>query len=230
VEGETPADGGWFEGPRGRGARSTAWDGGGEVTGDIRRMRRVCVFCGSSAGARPEYLAAARTLGRGLAERGVGVVYGGARVGLMGAVADAALAAGGDVTGVIPRALQEREIAHPGLTTLHVVASMHERKALMSEASDAFVTLPGGLGTLEELFEVWTWAQLGIHAKPCGVLNVAGYYTPLLDFLDRGVAEQFVRARYRSMLLVDDDVERLVDRLAAYRPEGVTRWMAPSET
>jgi uncharacterized protein (TIGR00730 family) len=189
----------------------------------------LCVFCGSSPGARPEYLAAAHALGRLLAERGIGVVYGGASVGLMGAVADAALAAGGHVTGVIPRVLEAREIAHPGLSDLRVVASMHERKALMSDLSDGFVALPGGLGTLEELFEVWTWAQLGMHAKPCAVLDVAGYYAPLLAFLDHGVRERFVRAPHRAMLLVDDEPARLLDRLAAYEPPTVRQWIGRGE-
>src|SRR5512146_2318565 len=148
-------------------------------------MRRVCVFCGSSAGARPEYLEGARAMGRTLAERRIAVVYGGGSVGLMGALADSALEAGGEVIGVIPRALQLRELAHARLTTLHVVGSMHERKAKMAELSDAFAALPGGMGTLEELAEILTWAQLGLHARPCGVVDVAGYFAPLLAFLDR---------------------------------------------
>ena len=176
-------------------------------------VQRLCVFCGSSPGTRPEYLAAARALGRVLADRGVGLVYGGASVGLMGAVADAALAAGGHVAGVIPRALVEREIAHPGLSELHVVRTMHERKAVMSDLSDGFVALPGGIGTLEELFEVWTWAQLGVHGKPCALLDVEGFYAPLLAFLDHARAEGFVRERQRAMLLVDDDAARLVGRM-----------------
>src|SRR5512146_1988331 len=148
-------------------------------------MRRVCVFCGSSPGSNPIYLEAARAMGRTLAGRGLGLVYGGGSVGLMGALADAALAAGGEVVGVIPRALQLRELAHGRLTTLHVVGSMHERKARMAELSDAFAALPGGMGTLEELAEILTWAQLGLHARPCGVVDVAGYFAPLLAFLDR---------------------------------------------
>ena len=193
-------------------------------------MRRLCVFCGSSAGARPEYLVAAQTLGRVLAEREVALVYGGARVGLMGAVADAALAVGGEVIGVIPRALEEREIAHTGLTELRVVGSMHERKAVMSDLSDAFIALPGGLGTLEELFEVWTWAQLGVHDKPCAVLDVAGYYARLLDFLDHGVREGFVRPAHRGRLLVDEDPARLVDRLVSHRRlPAEQRWISPAE-
>ena len=177
-------------------------------------MRRLVVFCGSRDGVRPAYRAAAHALGRLLAARGVGVVYGGARVGLMGAVADAALDAGGEVIGVIPRGLVAREIAHPGLTALHVVETMHERKALMADLADAFVALPGGAGTLEELFEVWTWGHLGLHAKPCGVLDVGGYYGGLLAFLDHGVGEGFIRAAQRETLVVDDDPARLVDRLA----------------
>ena len=177
-------------------------------------MRRLCVFCGSAMGVGPAYRLAAQALGRVLAERGVGLVYGGGRVGLMGVVADAVLAGGGEVVGVMPEALVAREIAHPGLTALRVVGSMHERKAVMAAESDAFVALPGGIGTLEELFEVWTWAQLGIHAKPCGVLDVGGYYAPLLAFLDRGVAEGFVRPAQRAALLVDDEPGRMVDRLA----------------
>ncbi len=192
-------------------------------------MRRVCVFCGSSAGARPEYEAAARGLGRILAERGVGLVYGGASVGLMGAVADSALAAGGEVVGVMPRALVEKEVAHAGLPDLRVVGTMHERKALMAELSDAFVALPGGLGTFEELFEVWTWAQLGLHRKPVALLDVAGFYAPLAAFLDRAAAERFVRPEHRGMLLVGDDAAGLLDRLAAYQPPAVDKWIRRAE-
>ncbi len=181
---------------------------------------RVCVFCGSSDGARPEYLQAARAVGAGLAGRGVGIVYGGAHVGMMGALADAALAAGGEVVGVIPRTLWDREVAHTGITSLRVVTTMHERKALMAELSDAFLALPGGIGTLEELFEVWTWAQLGIHAKPVALLDVAGYYAPLVAFLDSSVAEGFVRPAQRAALLVDDSPARLLDRLAPHSPRG----------
>lgn len=193
-------------------------------------MRTVCVYCGSSAGADPVYVEAARALGALLAERGLGLVYGGARVGLMGAVADAALAAGGSVVGVIPASLQSRELAHGGLTELVVVDSMHERKAIMAERSDAFLALPGGLGTLEELFEVLTWAQLGIHAKPCGVLDVAGYWSPLLAFLDRAVALGFVTQLSRDLLMVEDDGARLLDRFAAYEPAPRRRWLDPTET
>ena len=193
-------------------------------------MPALCVFCGSAAGARPDYLAAARALGRAAAARGVGIVYGGARVGLMGAVADAALAAGGTVTGVIPRALVDREVAHEGLTQLHVVASMHERKATMARLSDAFVALPGGIGTLEELFEVWTWAHLGVHAKPCAVLDVAGFWRPLLDALDRMTTEGFVRADVRAMLVEASDPDDLFARLATTAPSSGERWIGLAET
>ena len=191
---------------------------------------RVCVFCGSSSGSRPDYLEAARALGAALAARGAGLVYGGAHVGLMGAVADAVLEARGDVIGVIPRALWEREVAHTGLSDLRVVGSMHERKALMSELADAFVALPGGIGTLEELFEVWTWAQLGLHEKPVALLDVAGYYRPLTSFLDGAVAEGFVRPQYRRMLLVEESAPALLDRLASYHAPSVEQWIRASET
>ena len=181
-------------------------------------------------GARPEYAAAARAVARLLAERGIGLVYGGGGTGLMGALADAMLDAGGDVVGVMPRALVAREVAHRRLGDLRLVDTMHERKALMSELADGFLALPGGLGTLEELFEVWTWAQLGVHAKPCALLDVAGYYAPLLAFLDRAVAERFVRPSYRAMLLVGDDPAALLDRLAAYEPPAVARWVSGAET
>ncbi|MFI9011513.1 TIGR00730 family Rossman fold protein [Actinosynnema sp. NPDC053489] len=182
---------------------------------------RVCVFCGSSSG-RVRHVEAAREVGRALAERGIGVVYGGGRVGTMGALADGALAAGGSVVGVIPRNLVEWEVAHGNLTELRVVSSMHERKALMAELSDAFVALPGGAGTLEELFEVWTWAQLGLHAKPVGLLDVDGYFAHLLRMIDHMVAEGFLKPPYRDMLLVDDDLHRLLDRFRDYRPFGYT--------
>lgn len=193
-------------------------------------MRAVCVYCGSSPGADPVYVQSARALGTTLAERGLGLVYGGARVGLMGAVADAARAAGGEVVGVIPESLRARELAHQGLTELVVVDSMHERKAIMAERADAFLALPGGLGTLEELFEVLTWAQLGIHTKPCGVLDVAGYWSPLLDFLDRSVDQGFVTQLSRDLLMVGDDAGRLLDRFDAFEPAPRRRWLDASET
>ncbi len=176
-------------------------------------MKRICVFCGSAPGVRPEYAAAARDLGTGLAGRGIGLVWGGGNVGLMGAVADAVLAAGGDAIGVIPAALAERELAHRGARDLRVVANMHERKALMAELSDAFIALPGGLGTLEELFEAWTWTQLGFQHKPLAVLDTADFYAPLLAHLDRARDEGFVRPRHRDLVIVERDPVRLLDRL-----------------
>ncbi len=174
------------------------------------RGPRICVFCGSSPGDRPAYVRAAEETGRTLTARGVGVVYGGGRVGLMGALADAALAAGGDVTGVIPQSLATREIAHPGLSRLHVVGSMHERKALMAAESDAFLALPGGFGTLEELFEAVTWQQLGFHDKPCGIVNVEGYFDALLRFCDDAAGHGFVRPADRAGLFARDSVEDAV--------------------
>ena len=192
-------------------------------------MNSLCVFCGSNPGASPAYAEAAARLGRTVAERGMTLVYGGGRVGLMGVVADAALAAGGKVTGVIPEALATLELAHDGLTELQVVGSMHERKARMSELSDGFLALPGGIGTLEEWFEVWTWSQLGFHAKPCGLLNVAGYYDHLLAFLGHVTAERFLSEPHRSMAIVGDDPELLLDRLATWRPSRARKWIGAKE-
>jgi len=193
-----------------------------------RVLRRVCVYCGSNAGTQPAYAEAARQVGRLLAGRGIALVYGGGKVGMMGLMADAALAAGGEVVGIIPRSLQAREVEHRGITTLHVVGTMHERKALMAELSDAFVALPGGLGTLDELFEIWTWAQLGEHAKPCGLLNVRGFFDPLIRHVDHAVAEGFVRAAHRAMLLVDTDPDVLLDRFARYEAPVVGKWVDAS--
>jgi hypothetical protein len=181
-------------------------------------MRRVCVFCGASAGASGAFAEAAAEVGAELARRGIGVVYGGGRVGLMGVVADAALAAGGEVEGVIPRGLVDRELAHRGLSELHVVETMHERKALMNELSDGFLTLPGGLGTLEEVAEVLSWAQLGLHVKPVGVLNVRGYFDGLLVWVERAVAEGFVRAEHARLLVVGSELAALLDAMGNYRP------------
>jgi uncharacterized protein (TIGR00730 family) len=188
-------------------------------------MRRVCVFTGSSSGARPEYRKAAVTLGRLLAERGIGVVYGGARVGLMGVLADTALSAGGEVVGVIPAGLVAKEIAHTGLTDLRIVGSMHERKALMSDLADAFIALPGGWGTLEEFFEVLTWAQLGLHRKPCGLLNAHGYFDTLLAFLNHTVGEGFVRPENTGLIAVAATPGELLERLAAVAPPPVEKWL-----
>jgi uncharacterized protein (TIGR00730 family) len=178
-------------------------------------LAHLAVYCGSSFGARPSYADAARQFGASLAGRGIGLVYGGASIGLMGALADAVASSGGSVVGVIPRALVEREIAHPGLTDLRVVDSMHERKALMNDLADGFVALPGGMGTIDELAEAITWGQLGIHAKPCGLLDVDGYYRDFLAFLDHGAAEGFLRREHRDALVVEADPDRLLDRLEA---------------
>jgi uncharacterized protein (TIGR00730 family) len=183
-------------------------------------LTRVCVFCGSANGHRPAYRGAAAALGRALAGRGIGVVFGGGRAGLMGVVADAAMAAGGEVVGVIPGALQARELGHDGVTELRVVASMHERKATMAALADAFVALPGGLGTLEETAEALTWSQLGLHAKPVGLVDAEGYWRPLVALLDHAVEEGFLSAAHRSLLVVDPDPEALLERLLAWSPPG----------
>jgi uncharacterized protein (TIGR00730 family) len=191
----------------------------------VTELRSVCLYAGSLDGVRPSYRAGAEALARHLAVSGIGIVYGGGRAGLMGAIADAALDAGGHVTGVIPAQLQEREVAHQGLPDLRVVGSMHERKALMAELSDAFVAVPGGIGTLEELVEVFTWAQLGVHRCPVALLDVDGYYDGLIAFLDHATAEGFLRERTRARLLVDDDPVRLVERMAAYEAPDSPRWI-----
>ncbi|AQS65551.1 MULTISPECIES: TIGR00730 family Rossman fold protein [Rhizobium/Agrobacterium group] len=175
---------------------------------------RYCVFAGSSNGQNPAYVSAANQLGKALARSGIGLVYGGASIGLMGAIADAARSDGGEVIGVIPRALAEKEIAHTDLADLRVVETMHERKALMTTLPDGFIALPGGLGTLEELFEVWTWAQLGYHNKPCALLDVAGFYKRLDSFLDHIVGEAFLTASHRNILLVEEDAEVLISAMA----------------
>jgi uncharacterized protein (TIGR00730 family) len=191
---------------------------------------RLCVFCGSSTGLDPAFASAARALGTELARRDIGVVYGGGNVGLMGIVADAALAAGGDVIGVIPHALVARELAHESLTELHVVDSMHERKALMASLSDGFIALPGGFGTLEEFCEAVTWTQLGVHAKPCGLLNVAGFYDGLLAFLEHALAEEFLRPTHREIVVSNAHPVVLVDRVIAWRPPMVAKWIGRDET
>lgn len=187
-------------------------------------MQRICVFCGSSPGLQSAYVEAARALGVRLAAEGIGIVYGGSDLGVMGALAATALAAGGEVIGVIPRALHE-EVVHPELTELHVVETMHDRKAKMFDLSDAFIALPGGVGTLEEFVEVLTWAQLRFHTKPCGLLNVAGYYDKLLEFFDYAVAQRFVKPKHRAMVLVDASPEGLLARLRAYRAPDVEKWL-----
>ncbi|GAA0584013.1 TIGR00730 family Rossman fold protein [Caenispirillum bisanense] len=192
-------------------------------------MRRLCVFTGSNEGANVAYQAAAVRMGRTLAEEGIELVYGGGRVGLMGAVADACLAAGGRVTGVIPKFLMDLEVGHEGLTDLRVVASMHERKALMADLSDGFVALPGGIGTMEEIFEVWTWGQLGNHGKPVGLLNVHGYYDPLRSFIDHMVEERFLRAEHRGMLIVETEPAGLIASFRTWRPLAQTKWITRAE-
>jgi uncharacterized protein (TIGR00730 family) len=194
-------------------------------------VRRVCVFCGSSPGARPAYAEAAEELATLLVAGGIGVVYGGGGVGLMGKLADAVLAQGGEITGVIPHALVDREIGHSGVHDMRTVGSMHERKALMAELSDAFVALPGGIGTLEELVEVFTWSQLGLHRKPCGLLDVEGYYEELAAFLDHAVRERFLREEHRSTLIVERDPAALLERMTAYRPDAIQpKWIDRNET
>jgi len=186
---------------------------------------RICVYCGSSPGARPAYAATAREVGERLAARGIGLVYGGGSVGLMGAVADAVLAAGGEAIGVLPEALDRREVGHRALTELRVVGSMHERKALMAELADAFVALPGGVGTLEELAEAATWTQLGLHAKPVGLLDVDGYWEALESWLDHATAERFVRTEHRGIVLRDTAIDPLLDRMVAWRPAITEKWL-----
>jgi hypothetical protein len=196
----------------------------------VREIKRLAVFCGSSPGARPAYVDAARALGRLLSERGIGVVYGGSNVGVMAALANEVLDNQGEIIGVIPRLLVEREVAHRELSDLRIVESMHERKAMMAELCDGFVALPGGIGTLEEFFEVWTWAQLGVHDKPCGLLNVAGYFDGLLAFIDRAVQEKFVRDAHREMLIVEEEPQKLLERLARYEPPRVKKWIGAGAT
>jgi uncharacterized protein (TIGR00730 family) len=194
-------------------------------------MNRICVFCGASPGARSAYRQAAEELAGLAVERGWGVVFGGGGVGLMGALADAVLAEGGEITGVIPRSLVEREVAHRDVTDMRVVASMHERKALMAELADAFVALPGGIGTLEELFEVYTWAQLGLHGKPCALLNVEGYFDGIADFLAHAVQERFLHEETRELLMVEHDPAALIERLHAFEPRAaVPKWIDREET
>lgn len=186
-------------------------------------MKRICVFCGSSPGSGPEYLDSAKQLGYTLASKNIGLVYGGARVGIMRKIAESVVEKGGEVIGVIPKGLVEKEVAFTGLADLRVVGSMHERKALMADLSDGFIALPGGLGTIEEFFEMVTWAQLGIHSKPCGLLNVKQYFNRLLDFLDFTVTEKFVEMEHRSMILVDENPGKLLQKFESYHPPGIDK-------
>ena len=208
---------------------------GSGSTGETKKARfsgvkTICVFCGSANGRREGYARSARKFGAALAAKGLGLVYGGGSIGLMGVVADAALEGGAPVVGVIPRALFRREIAHHGLTRLEVVPSMHVRKARMARLSDAFVALPGGIGTLEELFEVLTWGYLGIHAKPVGLLDVGGYWRPLVLLLDHAVEEGFLRPAHRKLVVIDRSPVRLLERLARHRVPAATRWLDEKET
>lgn len=192
-------------------------------------LKNICVYCGSSPGRLPTYAEGARALAAALVERGIGLVYGGSNLGVMGVLADEVLRLGGRVTGVIPETLVEKEAGHNGLSELRVTRSMHERKALMAELSDGFIALPGGLGTLEEILEIWTWAQLSLHEKPCGLLNTGGYYDRLGDFLDHARDEGFVRAQHREMMMVDDDPRRLLLRFDGYVAPPPTRWVERSQ-
>ena len=189
------------------------------------KFRKLCVFCGSSHGANPAYAEAARNVGAEFARRGIGLVYGGGNVGLMGVLADAVLAAGGHVTGVIPEALMAKEVGHRGLPDLRVVKTMHERKALMAELSDGFIALPGGMGTFEEFFEIVTWAQLGFHAKPCALLNVNGFYEPLMKLVDHAVEEQFVKAKQRSIVMMESEIGVLLERMAHQHVPAEPKWI-----
>lgn len=193
-------------------------------------MKSICVYCGSNPGLLPDYCKAARSLGHELANRGLGLVYGGASIGVMGAVADAVLEAGGQAIGVIPHSLATREVSHDGLDELIVVGSMHQRKAKMAELSDGFIALPGGWGTFEEIFEILTWAQLGMHEKPCGLLNAASYYDHLFAFLDHAVEQKFVKEEFQPMIMMENEPGRLLDRFDEYRAPRVKKWIGPEET
>lgn len=193
-------------------------------------LQSLCVFCGSSPDVDDVFFTAAREVGRLIASQGKRLIYGGGRIGLMGALADAAAAAGGEVIGVIPRSLLEKEVGHQGLARLHVVASMHERKAMMAELSDGFIVLPGGIGTLEEFFEIWTWAQLGLHHKPFGLLNVAGFFDPLLAFLDELADRRFLRPEHRGMLCTRAVASDLVQAMAEHRPIDVWKWLTSADS
>ncbi|HEX8639477.1 MAG TPA: TIGR00730 family Rossman fold protein [Pyrinomonadaceae bacterium] len=193
-------------------------------------MKRICVFCGSNAGANPAFLRAAEQVGLFLARRNVELVYGGGRVGLMGKIADTVLSAGGKVIGVIPESLAIKEVAHQSLTELHVVDSMHERKALMAEFADGFIALPGGFGTFEEFCEIVTWAQLGIHRKPCALLNVEGYYDHLTAMFDAATAQNFIAGEHRRLVLIDGEIEKLYERMKNFRPPAIEKWLDKKST
>ena len=192
-------------------------------------MKQVCIFCGSYKGSQPIYMTAAHDMGKGLAQRDLGLVYGGGRVGLMGAVADGTLAGGGKVIGIIPQSLVDRELAHTGLSELRVVGSMHTRKAIMAEIADAFIAMPGGFGTLDELFEIITWAQLGFHHKPIALLNVGGYFDPMLTFIEHMATEGFIKPEHRNAMLVKNTVDDLLDTLLTYQPPALEKWIKKPE-
>lgn len=195
----------------------------------MTRLNSLCIYCGSSPGRNEAYASAALALAGSLVERNIRLIYGGAGIGVMGVLANQVLALGGQAIGVIPKALAHKEIAHQNLTELHITQSMHERKMLMAELADGFIALPGGIGTLEELFEIWTWAQLGFHQKPCGLLNVAGYYDDLIRFLDHVADEQFVKKAHRALLMVEKKSGSLLDRMVDYQPKTVTHWIGQDE-
>jgi uncharacterized protein (TIGR00730 family) len=193
-------------------------------------IKSICIYCGSSPGRLDAYSSAAFSVAEALVSRNIRLVYGGASIGIMGLLADQVLKLGGQAIGVIPKALAHKEVAHQQLTELHITQSMHERKMRMAELADGFIALPGGIGTLEELFEIWTWAQLGIHSKPCGLLNVEGYYDSLIGFLDHVLAEQFVKMHHHAMLIVESKPDKLLDRYVNYQPPVVKHWIGKNET
>lgn len=196
----------------------------------MKQIKNICVYCGSSPGRHEAYRNSARALAEELVNRNIGLVYGGASVGIMGRLADHVLHLGGTVIGVIPEGLVRKEVAHDNLTELHITQSMHERKTLMADLSDGFIALPGGIGTLEEIFEIWTWAQLGIHVKPCGLLNVESYFEPLIKFLDHATEEKFVSRKHRDILFVDGDPGSLLDRFVSYKSPVAEKWVSKDET
>ncbi len=193
-------------------------------------MKRICVFCGSNPGKNPVYMEAAENVGLFLVKNGIELVFGGGRVGLMGKIADTVMANGGRVIGIIPKSLSDKEVAHQGLTELHIVDSMHIRKAMMEDLSDGFIALPGGFGTFEELCEIITWAQLGFHSKPCGFLNIQGYYDPLVELFDRATWEQFVRPEHRKLVIIESEIEPMFNAMKNYRSPVFTKWLDKEET
>jgi uncharacterized protein (TIGR00730 family) len=196
----------------------------------MEKVKNICVYCGSSSGRLESYSDAARALATELVSRNIGLVYGGAGIGIMGTLADRVLELGGRAVGIIPKSLVRKEIVHYDLTELHVTQSMHERKSMMADLSDGFIALPGGIGTLEEIFEIWTWAQLGFHGKPCGLFNVEGYFNALIAFLDHSTSERFVKQAHRQMLIVESDPKVLLDRFSSYSPPVVKKWVQEGET